>query len=123
MDIRGIDVLHIQVVELTVLRLANLDDRQGAHVILAVDAYGNLGSLDALFDQHLIAVLKGLGDGGRQLRGLVYQGDAVAGAVDGGLYKATLAANLNDAIDIDLVARLKRQTGGNGDARLGIQKL
>ena len=53
----------------------------------------------------------------------MYQGDTVAGAVDGGLYKATLAANLNDVIDINLVARLKRQTGGNGDACLGIQKL
>ena len=51
------------------------------------------------------------------------QRDAIAGAVDGGLYKAPLATNLDDTINIDLVARLKRQAGGNGDARLGIQKL
>ena len=66
-DVCGVDVLYIQVVELAVLRLANLHNRQRAHVVLAVHAHSDLGSLDALFDQHFIAVLKSLGDCRRQL--------------------------------------------------------
>ena len=122
-NIRGVDVLNVQVVELAVLGLANLDDRQGANFILAIHAHRDLGSLDALLDQHLITVLKGLGDGSGQLRGLMDQGDAIARTVDGGLHKAALATNLDDTIDIDLISRLKRQAGGNGDARLGVQEL
>ena len=51
------------------------------------------------------------------------QGDAIARTVDGGLHKAALATNLDDMIDIDLISRLECQTGGNGDARLGVQEL
>ena len=62
MDVRRVDILHVQIVELAVLGLTDLNDRQGAHVILAVYADGDLGALDALLDQHFVAVLKRLGD-------------------------------------------------------------
>lgn len=62
MDVRRVDILHVQIVELTVLGLTNLDNRQSAHVIFAVYADGDLGTLDALLDQYFVAVLKRLGD-------------------------------------------------------------
>ena len=62
MDVRRVDILHVQIVELAVLRLANLDNRQGAHVVLAVHADGDLGTLYALLDQHFVAVLTRLGN-------------------------------------------------------------
>ena len=51
------------------------------------------------------------------------QGNAIAGAVNGRFHKAALATNLDNVIDIDLIARLNRQARGNGNARLGVQDL
>lgn len=51
------------------------------------------------------------------------QGNAIAGTVDGRLHKAALATNLDDMIDIDFIAHLEREAGGNGNARLGVQEL
>ena len=123
MDVRRIDILHVQIVELAVLGLTNLDNRQSAHVIFAVYADGDLGTLDALLDQHFVAVLKRLGNCRGQLGGLMDQGNAIAGTVDGRLHKAALATNLDDMIDIDFIAHLERKAGGNGNARLGVQEL
>ena len=123
MDVRRVDILHVQIVELTVLGLTNLDNRQSAHVIFAVYADGDLGTLDALLDQYFVAVLKRLGDCRGQLGGLMDQGNAIAGTVDGRLHKAALATNLDDMIDIDFIAHLERKAGGNGNARLGVQEL
>ena len=123
MDIRRVDILHVQIIELAVLGLTNLDSRQGAHVIFAVYADGDLGTLDALLDQHFVAVLKRLGDCRGQLGGLMDQGNAIAGTVDGRLHKAALATNLDDMIDIDFIAHLEREAGGNGNACLGVQEL
>ena len=123
MDVRRVDILHVQIVKLAVLGLTNLDNRQSAHVIFAVYADGDLGTLDALLDQHFVAVLKRLGDCRGQLGGLMDQGNAIAGTVDGRLHKAALATNLDDMIDIDFIAHLEREAGGNGNARLGVQEL
>ena len=123
MDVRRVDILHVQIVELAVLGLTNLDNRQSAHVIFAVYADGDLGTLDALLDQYFVAVLKRLGDCRGQLGGLMDQGNAIAGTVDGRLHKAALATNLDDTIDIDFIAHLERKAGGNGNARLGVQQL
>ena len=120
MDVRRVDILHVQIVELAVLGLTNLDDRQSAHVIFAVYADGDLGTLDALLDQHFVAKLKRLGDSRGQLGGFMDQGDAIAGAVNGRLYKAALATDLDNVIDIDFIAHLERKAGGNGNARLGV---
>ncbi len=51
------------------------------------------------------------------------QGNAIAGTVDGRLHKAALATNLDDMIDIDFIAHLECEAGGNGNARLGVQEL
>ena len=120
MDVRRVDILHVQIVELAVLGLTDLDNRQGAHVILAVYADGDLGTLDTLLDQHFVAKLKRLGDSRRQLGGLVDQGNAIAGTVDGRFHKATLATDLDNVIDIDFIAHFERKAGGNGNARLGV---
>ena len=45
MDVRRVDILHVQIVELAVLGLTNLDNRQGAHVIF--DAAGKPASINA----------------------------------------------------------------------------
>ena len=75
---------------LAVLGLTNLDNRQSAPVVLAVHADGDLGTLDALLDQHFVAVLKRLGDCRGQLGGLMDQGNAIAGTVDGRKYLLVL---------------------------------
>lgn len=43
-NIRRVDVLYVKVVELAVFGLTNLNDRQRAHIVLAVHADGDLSA-------------------------------------------------------------------------------
>lgn len=123
MDVRRVDIFHVQIVELAVLGFANLDNRRARTssspytptVISVPSMHFSTSTLSPY--ANALAIARG------QLGGLMDQGNAIAGTVDGRLHKAALATNLDDMIDIDFIAHLEREAGGNGNARLGVQEL
>ena len=82
MNIGGVDILHSQIVKITLLGATNLNNRKGLKR-LAVPKYpnGNLGAYEALFDKDLVAVFKRLLNGTRKLRRIFNKRDAVARSI------------------------------------------
>ena len=93
-------ILDLDVVELGARD--DLDDGQGARVIVADHGDGDLGALDALLDQHTVALGSGLDHSAGQHVSRGHAGHTVARAVGRGLHKDGQAQVVHDLLHVVL---------------------